>query len=323
MATVPGRRFLALALLSTCLGALPRLSAAANYWMVDQPGVTVVAEGDKETARNIALMTLRMQSAARWLLNWPADYREPPVLIFDVNERLLRRTLQEIPTPPGAFANATSAQGTWERTPALTVVIAPMGYLRGRQLRSFQHNYGAALLDSAPSHNWPACIHQGMSMLFAAAEFSAPNHLFVSGERIVGQEYTWKPEQMLLPIAGPHEPLPQYALDEWGYSCYMLSLLITSATTEERLSLESMLGALGGGKSLEEAVTSELHQTSAEFTARYFEFARRVKNWPDFHNVRLDLPLANEQTAEPRPVSREDVQALLGHLCSKLQRCDR
>jgi hypothetical protein len=78
--------------LAICIGAISQPAAAATFWQLQQPQISVFVEGDNKDARYAAETILRLQSAARWLLGWPDSYREPPVLVFVVNERLLRHT---------------------------------------------------------------------------------------------------------------------------------------------------------------------------------------------------------------------------------------
>src|SRR5882672_10117478 len=76
------------------LGSMSHDVTAATYWQVQQSEITVFVEGDKDVAKRFAETTLRLQSAARWLFNWPSGHREPPTLIFAVGESLLRSTFQ-------------------------------------------------------------------------------------------------------------------------------------------------------------------------------------------------------------------------------------
>ena len=110
-------------------------SAAATYWQLSESGVTVVVEGDETAAKAAATIILRQRSAARWLLSWPDGYREPPVLAFVVNERLLRRFFRFSPEPPGAYVDENTGHESWERTSSLAVVAVP-SYERGREFRS-------------------------------------------------------------------------------------------------------------------------------------------------------------------------------------------
>jgi hypothetical protein len=131
---------------------------AATYFQLQQSGITVVVEGDQDTAKHVLQTTLRLQSAARWLLSWPDSYREPPVLVIDVNERVIRRAFKYSSKSNRAFTNESAGRETWVRTPSLVIVTVPMGYQRGYELRSLQHAYGEALLRGEPSHSWPACV---------------------------------------------------------------------------------------------------------------------------------------------------------------------
>ena len=308
-------------LLGIALCAVSQSALAATYWQIQQPDVAVIVEGDKDRAKNFASMAFRLRSAARWLLNWPISYREPPVLVFSVNERLLRRTFTFPPTPIGANTDANTGHGSWVRTPSLTVVAVPTSYQGGYELRPLQLMYADALLDGAPSHDWPACAHIGMPMLFAAAEITAPNHFHLSAEKMFLFGHTWNPDQFLIPPNGPREPLPQYSHDEWGYSCYILSYMIASATPEQRNGLERMLAAVGRGMPLGAATLSELQQTLPEFTSRYREFSRSLKSSIVQHDIWVDFPEAVPAISEPTPITPQELQELLKRLCSKINNC--
>jgi hypothetical protein len=237
------------------------------------------------------------------------------------NPRLLQRTFQFAPIPVEAYTNSTTVREFWWRTPSLSVVAVPMGYQKGHELRSLQHAYGEALVRAEPTHGWPACGHMGMAMLFAAAELTAPNHFYLSGEKIFGHEYVWDPERMLIPTGGPDQRMPTEAYGEWGYSCYLLSFMIASATPEKRSAFERMLTAVGNGTPLGAAISSELQQTLPEFTANYQNFSNSVVWFSNQHQVRVDLPGEIPAMPEPTPISLEEMQSLLGRLCSKLNNC--
>lgn len=302
-------------LLAICLGVTSHTVAAATYWQLQQSDITVFVEGDKDIAKRALGTTMRLQSAARWLLSWPDTYREPPVLVFAVNERLLRRTFQHPPEPPGAYTDATTGHGFSVRTQSLIVVTAPMGYQRRHELRSLQHAYGEALLLGEPSHDWPACVKVGMSILFAAAELTAPNHFYLSGEKVLGWNGAWNPERFLVPTNALDERMPQWERDQGGYSCYLLSFIIASATPEQRAALERMLTAVGRGVPLGAAATSELQQTLPEFLAHYGSFDL------GFQEIRVDSPEELPVIPEPTPISAEELRVILGKLCGKLNNC--
>jgi hypothetical protein len=315
-------------LLAICLGALSQAVAAATYWQLQQSGMTVFAEGDKNSAKHAAEMALRMQSAARWLLSWPDGYREPTALVFVLNESLLRHTFQYPPVPIGAYSNPTTSHELWVRSPSLVVVAAPIINRTGYELHSLQHAYGEALLRGETSHDWPVCVHGGMAALFAAAELSAPNHFYLSGRTIFGQyddirgKYdVVNPQTFLKGTHSPHEQMAQWELDQEGYSCYLLGFMIASATPEQRITMGKMLTAVGRGVPLGAAIASELQETQAEFTARYREFCREMLLKPEFVQIRVDFPEVISAMPEPTPISIEDLQALMGRLCSKLQNC--
>lgn len=322
-------------LLAASLSLIAHAAAGASYWQIEQPSVTVIAEGDKEAAAAVAATTLRMQSAARWLLSWPKGHREPPVLVFDVNESLIRHTFKPPPSNPGAYSDATTGHELWARTAALVIVTAPMSYERGHELRSFQHAYGEALMRAEPSHDWPRCVHQGMAQLFSVAELTPPNHFYVTGQAIAGREHLWDPAKILLPVDGPHEPMPQWTADERGYSCFLFAFMIASAAEEQRVALSGMLTAVGRGAALEQATQSELQQTLPEFTARYRDFARAVQfvaNAPPSpnsvsslplraHEIRTDFAQEIPPIPDAVPISAENVQALMRKVCEKLSNC--
>jgi hypothetical protein len=311
------RRFL-LHLLAISLGAVSHDVAAATYWQVQQSGITTFVEGDKNTAKRVAETTLRLQSAARWLFNWPESHREPPVLIFAVDESLLRRTFQYPAESHTAYTDYTAGHESWARTPSLIVVAVSMGYRKGEELRSLQHAYGEALLRAEPSHDWPPCVHVGMSLLLTAAELTPPNRFYVSGEKLRGPwvmpRDTWNPQRFLVPTDALRERMPQWELDQGAYSCLRLSFMIASAIPEQRTALERMLTAVGRGMPLGEATMSELQQTVPEFTARYREFN-------PYHDIRLDFPDEISITPEPVPITPEEVHLLMGKMCSRLNNC--
>jgi hypothetical protein len=318
------RRFLPY-LLAISLGAVSHDVAAATYWRVQQSGITTFVEGDKDTAKRVAETTLRLQSAARWLFNWPESHREPPVLIFVVEESLLRRTFQYPAESNTAYTDYAAGHESWARTPSLIVVAASMGHQKGEELRSLQHAYGEALLRAEPSHDWPPCVHVGMSLLLAAAELTPPNRFYVSGEKLRGPfimpqdiwnpaRDIWNPERFLVPTNARQERMPQWELDQGAYSCLRLSFMIASAIPEQRTALERMLTAVGRGMPLGEATRSELQQTLPEFTARYHEFN-------PYQDIRLDLPDEIPVTPEPVPITPEEVHVLMGKLCSRLNNC--
>jgi hypothetical protein len=291
--------------------------AAATYFQLQQSGITVLVEGDKDTAKHVLQTTLRLQSAARWLLSWPDSYREPPVLVIDVNERVIHRAFKHSSKSTGSFTNQTTGTETWARTPSLVIVAVPMGYQRGHELRSLQHAYGEALLQGEPSHAWPACVQVGMSILFAAAELTAPNHFYLSGEKIRGSSDVWDPVRFLVPNDHLHdERMPQWELDAGGYSCYLLSFMIASAASDQRIAFARMLTAVGNGMPLATATTTELQQTLPEFTARYGVIGGSLH-----HNVRVDFPEEIPLMLEPSPISAEEVHALMDDLCNKLDNC--
>jgi hypothetical protein len=287
---------------------------AATYFRLQQSGITVLVEGDKDTTKHVLQTTLRLQSAARWLLSWPDSYREPPVLVIDVNERAIRRAFKYASKSTGSFTKETTGSETWVRTPSLVIVTVPMGYQRGHELRSLQHAYGEALLQGEPSHVWPACVQVGMSILFAAAELTAPNHFYLSREKILGSYDVWDPVRFLVPTDSSHdERMPQWELDQGGYSCYLLSFMVVSATPEQRIAFARMLTSVGNGTPLVAATATELQQTLPEFTARYRRFWR--------HDILIDFPDEIPPMLEPSPISPEEVRALMGNLCTKLDNC--
>lgn len=301
--------------------AIPPAATAATYWQVQQPDITVVAEGDKDLAKTAAGMTLRLRSAARQLLGWPDSYREPPVLIFVVDERLLERNFTFPRSTADAYRDITTVKGAWARTPSLTVVTAPLRYERGYELRPLGQMYGHALVRATPSHYWPACAHLGMTMVFTMADFTAPNHFFLPADRIFLTDYTWSPEKLLVPTNGPRGHLPQYERDEWGSSCYLFGFMIAAAQPAERSALTRMLTALGRGVPLSDATTAELHQSLPEFSDRFREFARELKVSPVHFDVRIDMSDEIPPIAEPTPVSLPDLQTLMSQLCIKMHNC--
>ena len=305
-------------LLVAWLYMMPPASHAETYWQIQQPPVIAIVEGDRDMAKVAAETVLRLRSAARVFLSWPDGHREPQVLAFVVNERLLRRTFQFPPDLPGAYADFTALHGTWGRTESLTVVAAAMGYERGREFRSLQRMYGEALVDAESSHDWPVCAKQGMTMVFAGAELTAPNRFYLPGTRVNGYQSFWNPEDVLTPADGRAS---QWLTDERGYSCYLLSFMIASAPPEERLALEKMLTAVGRGTPLNAATVSELHQTLPEFTERYRQFSRALRLSPRFHQVREEFPEQIPAMPEPSALTAEQVRALMEKLCTKLQNC--
>ena len=311
------RRFLP-HLLAIALGAVSHDVAAATYWRVQQSEITMFVEGDKGTAKRIAETALRLQSAARWLFSWPESHREPPVLIFAVDESLLRRTFQYPAESSTAYVDYTAGHESWARTPSLIVVAASMGYRKGEELRSLQHAYGEALLRAEPSHDWPSCVHVGMSLLLTAAELTPPNHFYVSGEKLSGPfvmpRDIWNPERFLVPADTQQKRMPQWELDQGAYSCLRLSFIIASAVPEQRTAFERMLTAVGRGMPLREATMSELQQTLPEFTARYREFN-------PYQDIQLDFPDEIPVTAEPVQITPEEVQVLMGKVCSRMNNC--
>jgi len=310
------RRFL-LYLLAISLGAVSHGVAAATYWQLQQSGITTFVEGDKDTAKRVAETTLRLQSAARWLFNWPESHREPPVLIFAVDESLLRRTFQYPVGSNTAYTDYTAGHESWARTTSLIVVAASMGYRKGEEFRSLQHSYGEALLRAEPSHDWPPCVHEGMSLLLAAAEFTPPNHFYLSGEKLRGPfvipRDIWNPERFLVPANALQERMPQWELDQGAYSCLRLSFMVASAIPEQRIAFERMLTAVGRGMPLGEAL-SQLQQTLPEFTARYREFN-------PYQDIRLDFPDEIPGTPQPVPITPEEVHVLMGKVCTRLNNC--
>jgi hypothetical protein len=315
------RRF-ASTLLAVCLGAASHVAAAPTYWQVQHSQITVLVEGEKDAAKRVAETALRLRSAARWLLSWPDSYREPPVLVIVVDDGLLRRTFEYHDDPFGPYTDPTAGHESWARTPSLVVVATHLDRLRGQELRPLQHAYGAALLRGDRSHDWPACIQVGMSLLFAAADLTPPNRFSLTGEKVHrGGDDFWNPERFLVPANARQERLPDWDRDMSAYSCYMLSFMIASAAPEQRAALERMLTAVGRGMPFLAATTSELQQTPAEFTARYREFGRSAYASPDFREIRVDLPEDIPVMPDPTPISPEAIQAVLGKLCGKLQTC--
>jgi hypothetical protein len=319
--------------LAIFFGAAPHAVAAATYWQIQQPHMSVLVEGDIDTAKRVAATTSRLRSAASWLLSWPDGTREPPVLVIVVNERLLRRTFEYHNDPLGPFSDPTTGHESWVRTPSLVVVTAHMGRLKGQELRSLQHAYGEALLRAEPSHDWPACVHVGMSPLFAQADLTPPNRFHLSGEKIFVPDRfralddkihgvtLWNPERFLVAANAPQERLPDWDRELYAYSCYLLSYMMASAAPEQRMAMERMLTAVGRGAPLDATITSELQQTPAQFAARYREFGNSVQQSPDFHEIWVDIPEQIPDSPEPIPISAVDVQALLGQLCAKLHNC--
>jgi hypothetical protein len=312
------RRFLPY-LLAISLGAVSHDVAAATYWQVQQSGITVFVEGDKDTAKRVAETSLRLQSAARWLFNWPESHREPPVLIFAVDESVLRRTFRYPAESSSAYTDYTAGHESWARTPSLIVVAASIGYRKGEELRSLQHAYGEALLRAEPSHDWPPCVHVGMPLLLTAAELTPPNRFYVSAEKLWGSFGTpgdvWNPERFLVPTNPLRQRMPQWELDQGAYSCLRLSFMIASAIPEQRTAFERMLMAVGRGMPLVEATMSELQQTLPEFTARYY------REFSPYRDIRLDFPDEIPVAPEPVPIAPEEVQVLMGKVCGKLNNC--
>jgi len=157
-----------------------------------------------------------------------------------------------------------------------------------------------------------------MALVFTGAELTPPNHFYLAGTRVAGYEYFWNPEEVLTPADGR---APQWLTDERGYSCYLLSFMIAAAIPGERRAFERMLTAVGQGTPLSSSTLSELHQTLSEFTDRYREFARALRLSPRFHQIRVDFPEEIPPMPEPARLSTEEVRALMGKLCAKLQNC--
>lgn len=316
------------AFLAAALVVLPRATVAATYWQVQAPEVTVIVDGDKDFAQSTAQTALHLRSAARWFFSWPDAYRELPVLIFAVNERLLQKVFQFPPDPPGTFFDETVGHSLWGRTPSLTLVVAPRAYIRGRELRALQYAYGYVLSEAAPSHDWPACSHMGMAVLFSLDEIGPPNHFYVSGERIpepfsgrVWSSPVQSPQVILTPLDATPKALPVWENDQVGFSCYVLSFMTATAAPADRAALERMLTAVGRGTPLEAATQAELQQSAADFTTRYSNFSASLRMQPDFHQVRVDLPDAISAVPEPTAVEPQKVEQLLRQLCGKLGQC--
>jgi hypothetical protein len=238
-------------------------------------------------------------------------------LVFFVNERLLRHVFQFPPDPPGLDTGPIASHGTWARTPSLTVVAAAVSYERGTEYRSLQRMYGEALLASDTSHDWPSCARYGMTMVFAAAELTPPNHFYLAGNKVARTVHIWDPQEILTTSG----PAPQWLTDERGYSCYLLSFMIASASPQERNAVERMLTAVGHGTPLGTATMAELHQTLDEFTARYTQFGDSLRLSPEFHEVRADLPEQIPAMPDPAPLTLDRVQTLMQTLCAKLKNC--
>ncbi len=157
-----------------------------------------------------------------------------------------------------------------------------------------------------------------MSTLFAAVELTPPNYLYLPGNKVFIHEQLWELEKSLDPKEVPQETsTPQYAIDEWGSTCYVLSFLIASATPEQRSALEGMLTAVGKGAPLGAATESELKQTLPQFKSRYLEFARSVRR----HDVRVDFPEGIPALSAPVAASPDEVRSLMEQLCGKLHNC--
>jgi hypothetical protein len=227
---------------------------------------------------------------------------------------LLTRSFQFPPEPFKAYMDDTAGHELWARTSSLIAVTVSLGNRKGEELRSLQHGYSEALLRAEPSHDWPPCVHVGMSLLLTAAELTPPNHFYLSGKKVSEPSYDiWNPERFLVPTDPLHKRMPLWELDQGAYSCYRLSFMIASATPEQRAALERMLTAVGRGTPLAAATMSELQQTLPEFTARYREFY--------YHDIRLDFPDEIPVTPEPVPITPEEVHMLMGKLCSRLNNC--
>lgn len=310
-----------LSLIGIVLGVLPAAAPAATYWQLQNPDFTAIVEGDPQTAKAVGTMTLRLRSAARWLLGWPDSYHEPPVLVFVVDESFLRRMFRFPPDAPGAYTDANSGHESWARTQALSIVAVPKGYQHGHELRSLQHAYAEVLLDAPPTQDWPACAHLGMAVLFAAAELTSPNHIYLPGEQLLREVHLSNPEEVLLPKSQSPGRLPQWAADERGYSCYFLSFMMASGEADERRAMGRMLAAVGNGAPFAAATVSELRETAPEFTARFRERYRSLQLFPNRYDLRIDVPEAIPDLSEPEPISGERVGALLSTLCTKLQNC--
>jgi hypothetical protein len=300
-------------LLAACFTVLSSVAAAATYFQLQQSTVTVIVEGDKDATRTAAETVFRLQSAARSLLGWPDSYHERPLLVFLVNERLLRHVFEFPPDPTGVYTDANTRHGNWARTPSLTVVAAAMGYERGYEYRSLQRMYGEALLASDTSHDWPKCARYGMTAVLEAAELTPPNHFYLAGSKVRQTLHIWGPEEIL---SISDRPTAQWVADGHGYSCYRLSFMIASASPQERSALERMLTAVGRGTPLGTATTAELHQTLDEFTARYTEFSHAI-----FHDISADLPEQIPAMTDPVPITLDRVQTLMETLCAKLKNC--
>lgn len=315
--------------LGVALGVVSHVGVAATYWQLSAPGVTVVVEGDEGAAQVAAATTLRLQSAARTLLSWPDTYREPPVLAFVVNERLLQRFFHFNPVPASAETDATTGHESWARTPSLIVVAVPKLYERGREFRALQDAYAHVLLDGAPTHEWPTCLQDGMSVVFAGAELTAPNHLFFPGNKFRGflrvdstdPFHVERPDEFLVPRIAASAPKPQWAADRKGYSCYLMSFMIASVPAEQRPAVARMLTEVGKGTALGSATTSELHQTLPEFTKSFYDFVHALQVFPDGHDLGIDFPEVIPAMPKPEPIASDRVEALMGQLCVKMQNC--
>lgn len=293
-------------------------AAADDYWQVQQGQVTVVAASSRELAALTAARVLQVQNAARWLFAWPADFQPPPTLVFALNTQLVRDTFER-PVPSAATdVGPMAVRGQTLVTPQLTLVMAPLGVERGRELETLQYLYGQALTHEAPTAAWSECPRQGFGMLFAAAEFSGDNHLYVAGAKVRGYRMM-RPEEFL--GAERSDPATQQELDRRGYACYLLSRLMATGTPDLRRAYAGFLTALGSGVPLERAIPAELGGSLPEFSKRYLQFADRISFNPREADIRVELPDRLPAAGAPVPVAPARMQMLLGQLCSKLGPC--
>jgi hypothetical protein len=313
-------RFVSLVCATVLLGAPVLVAASDAFWQLEQGNVTVVAEGDTDTAAAAAALVFRLRSTARWLIAWTDDYHPPPTLVFALRPGTIRDVLQRPPPPSGADVDPAAAYGDVIVTPSLIVVLAPMQAQRGREFESLQYLYGRALVGAGTSRRWPECARTGVGMLIAAMQFSPPAHVYLDATK-VRRLQPMDPTQFLAPPAGDMAAFSKNDRDSWGYSCYLFAYMMAYASVEDRQALSDMLAAVADGASLDDAVATRMHESLPQFTNRYRKFADDFEFYPRHFDINVDVPANAPAAAAATGMGREELRALLRKLCGSLSHC--
>jgi hypothetical protein len=290
---------------------------AEEAWELRRPGATVVVEGDRALAERTMKRVLLIQETARLVLGRPKDFQPRPVIVFAIGERLTRRVFSSPEAPAGAAIPDRVQRGQMLSTPTVAAIAVPLKNVRGHELDTLQYAYGSMLMREAPTATWPECAQLGFGIMFTAAAYTLPSHLYI-GTTMVSPLPPLDPKRFLLAESGDEDQLLR---DRRAYSCYLLAHMYAIGSPEVRASIADLYASVGAGAALDTSIPAGLGGTLEQFAGRFHDFAEfRFFHARDL-DVTSDLPLPTPLADDASAIEPVRMEALLNQLCGKLGSC--